>query len=70
MNAIAPGLIETEILSTVSQEDLEKIIEATPIPRMGTPEEVAAIVSFLLSEESNFTTGQTMVLSGGRCMLP
>lgn len=70
VNAIAPGLIETEILSNVNQEDLEKIIEATPIPRMGTPEEVASMVSFLLSEESNFTTGQTMVLSGGRCMLP
>ncbi|QDT95813.1 SDR family NAD(P)-dependent oxidoreductase [Gimesia aquarii] len=70
VNAVAPGLIETEILSNVDKTDLDKIIEATPIPRMGTPEEVAAMVAFLLSEESNFTTGQTLVLSGGRGMLP
>lgn len=70
VNAVAPGLIETEILSDVDKTDLDKIIEATPIPRMGTPEEVAAMVAFLLSEESNFTTGQTLVLSGGRGMLP
>lgn len=70
VNAVAPGLIETEILSNVDKTDLDKIIEATPIPRMGTPEEVAAMVSFLLSDESDFTTGQTLVLSGGRGMLP
>ncbi|QDU07980.1 SDR family NAD(P)-dependent oxidoreductase [Gimesia aquarii] len=70
VNAVAPGLIETEILSNIDKSDLEKIIEATPIPRMGTPEEVAAMVSFLLSDESDFTTGQTLVLSGGRGMLP
>lgn len=70
VNAVAPGLIETEILSEVNQSDLEKIIQATPIPRMGKPGEVAAMVAFLLSEESNFTTGQTLVLSGGRGMLP
>lgn len=70
VNAVAPGLIETEILSDVNPADLEKIIQATPIPRMGEPAEVAAMVSFLLSEESNFTTGQTLVISGGRGMLP
>ncbi|WP_298860143.1 3-oxoacyl-ACP reductase family protein [uncultured Gimesia sp.] len=70
VNAVAPGLIETEILSGVNQGDLEKIIQATPIPRMGEPAEVASMVAFLLSEESNFTTGQTLVLSGGRGMLP
>ncbi|MFO1019204.1 MAG: SDR family NAD(P)-dependent oxidoreductase [Planctomycetales bacterium] len=69
-NAVAPGLIETEILSGVSQEALDKIIGQTPMGRIGQPEEVAALVSFLLSEESSFTTGQTMVASGGRAMLP
>ncbi len=70
VNAVAPGLIETEILSGVDQGDLDKIIQATPIPRMGESSEVASMVAFLLSEESNFTTGQTLVLSGGRGMLP
>lgn len=70
VNAVAPGLIDTEILNGVNQDDLNKIIDATPIPRMGDASEVAAMVAFLLSEESSFTTGQTMVISGGRCMLP
>lgn len=70
VNAVAPGLIETEILSGVSPEALEKIVAQTPMGRIGQPEEVAAMVSFLLSEESSFTTGQTMVTSGGRAMVP
>jgi 3-oxoacyl-[acyl-carrier protein] reductase len=70
VNAVAPGLIETEILEGVEQQALDKIIEATPMKRIGTPDEVAALVMFLLSDESSFTTGQTIVTSGGRVMLP
>lgn len=70
VNAIAPGLIETEILSGVSQEALDKIIGMTPMQRIGEPEEVAATVAFLLSDESSFTTGQTLVVCGGRTMVP
>ncbi|HTI50072.1 MAG TPA: SDR family NAD(P)-dependent oxidoreductase [Planctomycetaceae bacterium] len=70
VNAVAPGLIETEILEGVSQQALDRIIDATPMKRIGTPDEVAALVMFLLSDESSFTTGQTIVSSGGRVMLP
>lgn len=70
VNAVAPGLIETEILEGVEQPALDRIIDATPMKRIGTPDEVAALVLFLLSEESSFTTGQTIVTSGGRVMLP
>ena len=70
VNAVAPGLIETEILDGVEPATLERIIEATPMKRIGTPEEVAALVFFLLSDESSFTTGQTIVSSGGRVMRP
>lgn len=70
VNAIAPGLIETEILEGVEQAALDKIIEATPLGRIGQAEEVAALAMFLLSDESSFTTGQTIVASGGRVMLP
>jgi len=70
VNAVAPGLIDTEILDGVDQTQLDRLIEATPMGRIGQPEEIAALVYFLLSEESSFTTGQTIVSSGGRATLP
>ena len=47
-----------------------QLIDQTPIPRIGQPEEIADVVCFLLSEESSFKTGQTVVASGGRVLLP
>lgn len=70
VNAVAPGLIETEILDDVDQQVLDGIVSATPIPRIGQPEEIAELVCFLLSDRSSFMTGQTVVASGGRVMLP
>jgi 3-oxoacyl-[acyl-carrier protein] reductase len=70
VNAVAPGLIATEILDGVAQATLERLIDATPMKRIGTPEDVAALVFFLLSDESAFTTGQTLVTDGGRVMRP
>jgi 3-oxoacyl-[acyl-carrier protein] reductase len=70
INAIAPGLIETEILDGVEQSTIDSIVEATPVGRIGTPEDVADLARFLLSDESRFMTGQTLVVSGGRVMLP
>jgi 3-oxoacyl-[acyl-carrier protein] reductase len=70
INAIAPGLIDTEILDGVEQSTIDSIVEATPVGRIGTPEDVADLARFLLSDESRFMTGQTLVVSGGRVMLP
>jgi 3-oxoacyl-[acyl-carrier protein] reductase len=70
VNAVAPGLIETEILDGVQQSTLDRLIDSTPMKRIGTPEEVAGLVFFLLSDESAFTTGQTIVTDGGRVMRP
>lgn len=70
VNAVAPGLIDTEILEGVDQATLDALIQATPIPRIGQPEEIANLVHYLLGEESSFTTGQTIVASGGRVTLP
>ncbi len=70
VNGIAPGLIETDIIADVDQAALDTIINATPMQRIGTPEEIAELVTFLLSERSRFMTGQTLVASGGRVMLP
>ena len=70
VNAIAPGLIETEIIDGVDQSVLDGLIDATPIRRIGQPDEMGDVVVFLLSERSSFMTGQTLVASGGRVMLP
>lgn len=70
INAIAPGLIETEILDDVPPEKLDEIVQATPLRRIGKPDDIADVVRFLLSEDSRFMTGQTLVASGGRVMLP
>lgn len=70
VNAVAPGLIETDILNGVPQETIDRIVDGTPLKRIGRPDDVADVVRFLLSEESRFMTGQTLVTSGGRVMLP
>ena len=70
INAVAPGLIETDILDGVEQSTLDRLVEGTPLGRIGTPEDVADLARFLLSDESRFITGQTIVVSGGRVMLP
>lgn len=70
VNAVAPGLIDTPILDGVDQDVLARIIESTPMGRIGRPDEIAEMVLFLLSERSSFSTGQTLVASGGRVMLP
>ena len=70
VNAVAPGLIDTEILDGFDQTQKDHLINITPSKRIGQAGEVANMVSFLLSDESDFTVGQTMVLSGGRVNLP
>jgi 3-oxoacyl-[acyl-carrier protein] reductase len=70
VNAIAPGLIETDMIAGAEPHLLDKLIAETPMGRIGQPEEVASAVAFLLSEEAAFITGQTLVVCGGRVMLP
>ena len=70
VNTVAPGLIDTEILNHVDQQDLQDLIDATPIRRIGTVDDIAELVMFLLSDKSSFMTGQTIVASGGRVTLP
>ncbi len=70
VNCVCPGLTETEMAHTLSPEIHEAIVEATPLGRIGRPDEIANLARFLLSEQSSFMTGQTVVASGGRVMLP
>jgi 3-oxoacyl-[acyl-carrier protein] reductase len=69
VNCVAPGLIETEMAHVLPDERVREVIAGTPMGRIGQPEEVASVVRFLLSEESSFMTGQTVVASGGRLMM-
>ena len=67
VNAVAPAVIETELLKGADPKDLEPLLVKIPMGRMGQPVEVANAVSFLASEQTSFTTGTTFDLSGGRC---
>ncbi|MEX0711934.1 MAG: 3-oxoacyl-ACP reductase family protein [Pirellulales bacterium] len=69
VNCVAPGLTETEMAHVLPEETIRKVVAETPLGRIGQPEEIAAVIRFLLSDESSFMTGQTVVASGGRVML-
>ncbi len=65
VNAVAPGLIESDLISKMPKERVEAIIRSTSLGRMGKPEEVAQAVLFLASDRSNYVTGQTLIVDGG-----
>lgn len=65
-NAIAPAVIETELLDQVTQAQVEYMLSKIPMSRFGTPEEVARMVGFLASPHVTFSTGAVFDLSGGR----
>ena len=62
VNAVAPGFIETKLTEDVLGEELGKAI---PARRVGTPEEAAACIRFLASEEASYVTGTTLTVDGG-----
>lgn len=65
VNCVAPGVIETKMNAVHSAETMKELAEETPLCRIGKPEEVAAAVYFLASEEASFITGQTLCVDGG-----
>src|SRR5207244_12306186 len=66
VHAVAPAVIGTELLKQVSKETIDYMVAKIPMGRVGTPEEVAALVAWLASDECSFTTGAVHDLSGGR----
>jgi 3-oxoacyl-[acyl-carrier protein] reductase len=65
VNAVAPGFIGTEMTEGLSAELKQRMIDETPLKRMGTPEDIAAAVKFLVSEEAGFITGHVLDVNGG-----
>jgi NAD(P)-dependent dehydrogenase (short-subunit alcohol dehydrogenase family) len=68
VNAIAPGLIGTEMAMAIPDDVLDKMVSAIPLERMGTPEEIANVVWFLLTPLSSYITGHVVVVGGGRSL--
>ncbi len=65
VNAIAPGAIDTDMLRKLPQETLDEVVEETPFARLGSVEDISEMVSFMVSEKSNFLTGQIISPNGG-----
>ena len=68
VNAIAPGFIETDMLSTVPEKVLDGIRAQVPLRRLGRPDEVARAAYFLAGDESGYINGQVIAVNGGMDM--
>jgi 3-oxoacyl-[acyl-carrier protein] reductase len=67
-NSVAPGFIQTDMTAKLSEDVKAKMMEAIPMAKLGTPEDVANVCLFLASEESRYITGQTITVDGGMVM--
>jgi len=68
VNTVSPGYIATEMVMAVPEEIRDKIIAQIPVGRLGKPEEIAALVAFLCSDEGGFITGANLAANGGQHM--
>jgi 3-oxoacyl-[acyl-carrier protein] reductase len=69
VNAVAPGLIATSMTDRLSEQQRTKLVESIPLGRVGSPEDVAAAVVYLASDEAGWVTGATLHVNGGMAMI-
>jgi NAD(P)-dependent dehydrogenase (short-subunit alcohol dehydrogenase family) len=69
VNAVAPGLISSEMSMAIPEEIREKMVESIPLDRMGTPDEIANTAWWLLTPLSSYLTGEVIVVGGGRSLV-
>jgi NAD(P)-dependent dehydrogenase (short-subunit alcohol dehydrogenase family) len=65
VNCVAPGFIGTEMVEAIPKAVLDTVVEKIPMRRLGTPDEVARVVRFLLEDESGYITGAVYTVNGG-----
>ncbi|MBU9712483.1 3-oxoacyl-[acyl-carrier-protein] reductase [Evansella tamaricis] len=68
VNAIAPGFIETDMTEKLGEELTQEMLKQIPLGKLGSPEQIASVVTFLTSEASSYMTGQTLHVDGGMVM--
>ncbi|MDP9445247.1 MAG: 3-oxoacyl-ACP reductase FabG [Actinomycetota bacterium] len=68
VNTVAPGFIDTDMVASVPERVLQRIVEQVPVKRLGRPEEVARVVGFLCDDASSYITGQVWAVNGGMDM--
>jgi acetoacetyl-CoA reductase len=68
VNSVSPGYVETDMVKSIRKDVLEKIVAGIPMGRLAHPEEIAALIAFLASEEAGYITGANIAINGGMYM--
>ena len=68
VSAVAPGFIDTDMTSSLAEAQVESLLNQIPLGRLGKPEEIASLIGFLVSQDANYITGETIHVNGGMFM--
>ncbi|HKJ74186.1 MAG TPA: SDR family oxidoreductase, partial [Alphaproteobacteria bacterium] len=69
VNCLAPGFISTPMTDALGEDQRKKLLDAVPVGRLGSPEDIASGVVYLSSDEAAYITGQTLHINGGMAMI-